>query len=87
MISNSLSECLHIRANDIAHPADLGVTVDFIERGLSLPKSILESLDCHIVSDFVTKLEAIGDSFGSGIDADGNTLNLVILDSLGQRWS
>jgi hypothetical protein len=35
------SQRLHIRANDITNPADLGVAVDFVDAGLFLAKAIL----------------------------------------------
>ena len=39
--SSHMSQRLHIGANDIANPADLGVTVDFVDLGLLLAKGIL----------------------------------------------
>ena len=36
-----LSQRFHVRTNDIANPADFGVTVDFIDVSLLLAKTIL----------------------------------------------
>ena len=42
--------------------------------------------DCDIESDFVPKFETVSDGLRGGINADWNTLDLVIFDSLSPRW-
>lgn len=37
----ALSHRLHVGANDIANPADFGVTIDFVDVSLLLTKTIL----------------------------------------------
>jgi hypothetical protein len=45
-ILRSLSKHLHVGANDIAHPADFGVAVDFVDASFLLAKAILQCLNC-----------------------------------------
>ena len=56
----ALSQRLHVGANDIADPADFGVAVDFVYTGFFLAKTILQGFNCDIESDFVPKLETVG---------------------------
>src|ERR1700694_160963 len=58
-----VSQSLHVRANDIANPADFGVAVDFVDVGLLLAKAVLQGFDRDIESDLVPELKAVGDSF------------------------
>ena len=64
-IVRAQSQRLHIGANDITNPADFGVVVDFVDASLFLAKTILQSFDCDVESDFVPKFETVGDSFRS----------------------
>src|ERR1700722_11395922 len=59
-----VSQRLHVGANDIANPADFGVTVDFVDVSLLLAKRIFQSFDCYIESDFAPELKAVGDGLG-----------------------
>jgi hypothetical protein len=60
-IVRAKSQRLHVGANDITNPADFGMVVDFVDAGLFLAKTILQGFDCDIESDFVPKLETVGD--------------------------
>src|SRR5580704_12023435 len=59
-----VSQRLHVRANDIANPADFGVAVDFVDGGLLLAKAVLQGFDRDIESDSVPELKAV--SYGLG---------------------
>jgi len=56
------SHRLHVGANDIANPADFGVTIDFVDVSLLLAETILQSFDRDIESYFVAELKAVGDA-------------------------
>jgi hypothetical protein len=59
----ALSQHLHIGANDIVNPAYFGGAVDFVDVGLFLVKTILQSFYCDIESDLVPELKTVGDGF------------------------
>src|SRR6266567_2790660 len=55
------SQRLHVGANDIANPANLGIAVDFVDVGPLLAKRILQGFDCDIKPNLVPELKAVGD--------------------------
>ena len=83
----SLSQRLHVGADDIANTTNPCVAVNFVNCRLLLSEGILEGFDCNIKPYFVTELETVCDGLRYGINADWNALNLVVLNSLGQRRS
>ena len=60
-ILRAVLERLHVGANDIAHPADSGVAVDFVDASSLLAKAILQCFNCNIESDLVPELKTVGD--------------------------
>jgi hypothetical protein len=58
--------------------------VDVIDRGFPRTEGIPKGFDRDVDSDFVPVLEAIGHGLRHAVDMHQNTLDLVLLNSLGQ---
>src|SRR5450759_69199 len=55
---------LQIRSHDICHAADFGVFPEVGRGRFPLSDAFLESLQCHVQTDFVPILETVNDGLG-----------------------
>src|SRR2546430_10739088 len=75
--SSDLTSCLQVRTHHIRYAADLRKAPQRVGTSPVLLKVVLESFDGDLRADLVAVLEAVGHSFGGGIDAHRDAVYLV----------
>ena len=87
MSSSGRGDGFKVWAHDIGDPIDDGVAPKLIHSEPTLTPAIVKRFECHVETDLVPELEAIGDRLGRRVDTYLDALNDVGLDALRECFS
>src|SRR4051812_23711351 len=69
---------LEVRLNDSVNAADLREAPQFVQVALSGSHELSEGLECYVLTNLVSVLEAVGHRLRRAVDAHGHALDLLL---------